>query len=346
MVCCLSFFKLGLFICKNKKKGNDKMVKKSKWGILVLLTMLISAIVMGCSTDSGKDDKKEEPKTSQKSEFPVTIKDGTDKEITIKEEPKTIVSLLPSNTEIAYSLGLGDKIIGVSDYDNYPKETKDKPKLGGLEINVEKVLELNPDLALLSATTYKNSKETIEQFKKAGIDVVIVPDSNSFEDAYDTINLIAKATGTTDKADSIIQDMKKEVAEIKESVKGIKDKKSVWLEVSSAPDLYTTGKNTFLNEMLEILNAENIAADQTGWVNMNEEMVVKRNPDVIITTYGYYIDNPEEKVYARKGWSNVTAVKEKQVYDIDNDTVSRPGPRLVDGLKSLGEKIYPDIFNK
>ena len=270
--------------------------------------------------------------------------DGSGEKIEIEEKPESIVSLLPSNTETAYALGLGDKIIGVSDYCNFPTEAADKPKVGGLEINVEKVLELNPDILLLSASHFNNAKETIKQFQTAGIDVVIVPDANSFEEAYKTIELIATATGTSEKGQEIIAKMKNEVADIQKKASGIKEKKKVWIEVSSSPDLYTAGSNTFMGDMLEIIQAENIAADQEGWITISEEQVIERNPDVIITTYGYYIDNPEEQIYGRKAWSEVRAVKNKQIYDVNNDTVSRPGPRLTEGLQMLAEKIYPETF--
>ncbi len=320
------------------------MLKKKHYLFLSILMLVLSIVMFGCSASNDESNQKEEVSESTSSAFPVEVKDGSGEKITIEKKPETIVSLLPSNTETAYALGLGEKIIGVSDYCNFPTEAADKPKVGGLEINIEKVLELNPDLLLLSASHFNNAKDTIKQFQAAGIDVLIVPDANSFDGAYGTIELIAKATGTIDKADGIISDMKKEVENIKEKASAIKDKKKVWIEVSSSPDLYTAANGTYIGEMLDIIQAENIANDQEGWVTMNEEQIIERNPDVIVTTYGYYIENPEEKVYGRKAWSEVSAIKNKQVYDVDNDTISRPGPRLTEGLQQLAEKIYPDIF--
>ncbi len=320
------------------------MLKKKHYLFLSILMLVLSIVMFGCSASNDESNQKEEVSESTSSAFPVEVKDGSGEKITIEKKPETIVSLLPSNTETAYALGLGEKIIGVSDYCNFPTEAADKPKVGGLEINIEKVLELNPDLLLLSASHFNNAKDTIKQFQTAGIDVLIVPDANSFDGAYGTIELIAKATGTIDKADGIISDMKKEVENIKEKASAIKDKKKVWIEVSSSPDLYTAANGTYIGEMLDIIQAENIANDQEGWVTMNEEQIIERNPDVIVTTYGYYIENPEEKVYGRKAWSEVSAIKNKQVYDVDNDTISRPGPRLTEGLQQLAEKIYPDIF--
>ena len=319
-------------------------MKKRQNYLLFILSLMLTVFMVGCSSADNKESEKKEVNETTSSTFPIEVLDGSGEKIEIEERPESIVSLLPSNTETAYALGLGDKIIGVSDYCNFPTEAADKPKVGGLEINVEKVLELNPDILLLSASHFNNAKETIKQFQTAGIDVVIVPDANSFEEAYKTIELIATATGTSEKGQEIIAKMKNEVADIQKKASGIKEKKKVWIEVSSSPDLYTAGSNTFMGDMLEIIQAENIAADQEGWITISEEQVIERNPDVIITTYGYYIDNPEEQIYGRKAWSEVQAVKNKQIYDVNNDTVSRPGPRLREGLQMLAEKIYPETF--
>ena len=319
------------------------MLKKQSY-LLFILMMMLTVFMVGCSSTDNEESKKKKVDNTTSTTFPLEVQDGSGEKIKIEEKPESIVSLLPSNTETAYALGLGEKIIGVSDYCNFPTEAADKPKVGGLEINVEKVLELNPDLLLLSASHFNNAKETIKQFQTAGIDVVIVPDANSFEEAYKTIELIATATGTSEKGQEIIDKMKKEVSDIQEKASGIKEKKKVWIELSSSPDLYTAGSNTFMGDMLEIIKAENIAADQEGWITISEEQVIERNPDVIITTYGYYIDNPEEQIYGRKAWSEVQALKKKQIYDVNNDTVSRPGPRLTEGLQMLAEKIYPETF--
>lgn len=320
------------------------MLKKKRFTSLFAFMMALSIVLAGCGATSDDSQESKEPETKTDNAFPVTVKDGTGEEITIEDKPERIVSLLPSNTETAYALGLEDEIVGVSDYDNYPESVSEKTKLGGIEINVEKLLELNPDLALFSASQGVNDKDTIKQLQSAGIDVVVVPDANSIQGAYEVIELIAKSTGKEAEGEEIITGMKEEVAAIKEKASDVKKMKKVWIEVSASPDLYTTGSGTFMDEMLQIIGAENIAADQEGWVTMSEETVIERNPDVIIMTYGYYVDNPEEQIYARNGWTEVTALKNKEVYDVNSDTVTRPGPRLIDGLKEIAKAVYPDVY--
>ncbi|WP_204953509.1 ABC transporter substrate-binding protein [Metabacillus crassostreae] len=310
---------------------------------------------IGCGSDSGQsetdsttaEENTEDPNTSEKSApFPITVTDGTGEEITIETEPKTIVSVIPSNTEITYAIGQGDKLVAVDDYSNYPEETAELEKIGDQQLNVEKILALQPDLALVTEYQHQNNPDVLTQFKEAGTDVVVINSAESFDQVYESITLIGEVTGASDEAEQVVSEMKESLEVIKEKAKAVTEKKKVWVEVSPSPDIFTTGKNTFMHEMLESINAINTAGDQTGWVKMTEEEIVTLNPDVIITTYGYYVDNPTDAVLSRSGWDEVPAIKKQQVFDVNNDTVTRPGPRLIDGVETLAKLIYPDVFEK
>lgn len=318
-------------------------MKRWTWPAVVAVFFLLAAVLVGCSSGANSNAqpaKKEEPKTEQAA-FPVTVKDGLGEDVTIKAEPKKIVSLIPSNTEIAYALGLGDKIVGVSDFDNYPEDVKTKTKIGGMEFNVEKIISLKPDLVLAHASSAHNSRDGLKQLKDAGITVLVVNDAKSFDDVYASIDLIGKATGTTDKAKQVIDEMKEKLAKIKEKAKQIPADKqaNVWIEVSPPPQIYTAGKGTFMDEMLQVISAKNVAGSLEGWPMVTEEKAVAYKPDVIITTYG-----GAKQVFARAAWKDVPAVKNKRVYDVNTDLVSRPGPRLVEGVEELAKAIYPDVF--
>ncbi|ODA15195.1 iron ABC transporter substrate-binding protein [Geobacillus thermoleovorans] len=318
-------------------------MKRWTWPAVVAVFFLLAAVLVGCSggaNSNAQPAKKEEPKTEQAA-FPVTVKDGLGEDVTIKAEPKKIVSLIPSNTEIAYALGLGDKIVGVSDFDNYPEDVKTKTKIGGMEFNVEKIISLKPDLVLAHASSAHNSRDGLKQLKDAGITVLVVNDAKSFDDVYASIELIGKATGTTDKAKQVIDEMKEKLAQIQEKAKQIPADKqaNVWIEVSPPPQLYTAGKGTFMDEMLQVISAKNVAGSLEGWPMVTEEKAVAYKPDVIITTYG-----GAKQVFARAAWKDVPAVKNKRVYDVNTDLVSRPGPRLVEGVEELAKAVYPDVF--
>ncbi len=330
-----------------------KIVKR--WGLFSVVLLLSMMMLIACGTQettqdkegAASSDKTEEAVQNNGEAFPITITDGADRKVTIDEEPETIVSIQASNTEIAFALGLGDKIIGRSDYDNYPEEALKIQSVGAQEINAELVLSLLPDMALVTDYHYKTYPDVLKQFEEAGIDVIVIGSATSFEDAYDNIEMIGEATGTKAEAEEIVTDMKERLQVIKDkAAENVTDKKKVWVEVSPGPDIFTTGKNTFMHEMLESIQAINAAEDQDGWVKLTEEEIVQLNPDVIITTYGYYVEDPTAEVLSREGWAEVPAVKNGHVFEVDNDTVTRPGPRLIEGVETLAEFIYPEIFKQ
>ncbi|MGE7875846.1 ABC transporter substrate-binding protein [Peribacillus muralis] len=313
---------------------------------LILVMLLTVGMMVGCGTTNEGKEKRQTDHAKHQG-FPLTIKDATGKKVMIEEKPKKIVTLIPSNTEVVFALGLGDKVIGVSDNDNYPEETKDIEKVGGMEMNTELIVSLKPDLVLAHASSAHNWEEGLQQLKDAGIDVIVVNDAQSFSEVYESIDLIGKATGEQAKAKDIIAGMKKKLKVISEKAKSVKEseRKTVLVEVSPSPDIYTPGKNTFMNEMLTMVSADNAAADLDGWAKMDEESMIAANPDVIITTYGYYIKDRVSEVTGRKGWQDVTAVKDAQVFDVHSDLVTRSGPRLIEGVEELAKSIYPKVFD-
>jgi len=241
---------------------------------------------------------------------------------------------------------LGDKVVGVSDYDNYPKETEAIEKIGGQEFNVEKIISLNPDLVLAHESGLGMGEAGLQQLRDAGVNVLVVKTALNFEEVYETMITIGQATGSTSEAEKMVQTMKDEVTSIQEKASAVETKKSVFFEVSPAPEIYTAGNNTFINEMIMLINAENIAGDQEGWIKMDPEEIVNRNPDVILTTYGYYTPGAVEQVLSREGFGMVTAIKNKEVVNVDADMTNRSGPRLTEGLLEMAKAIYPEVFSE
>ena len=319
-----------------------------KFGMKLFTGLFVIGILTGCGT--GVEEKQQQSASEidkgKSAAFPVTLKDAMGEQVTIEEEPQKIVSLIPSNTEIAFAMDLGEKIVGVSDYDNYPKETADIEKIGDLEFNVEKIISLSPDLVLAHGSTADNAKEGLQQLKDSGISVVVINDSANFKDVYSSIEMLGKATGAEHNANVLIDEMKTKLRTIEEKAAEINqhEQKKVLVEVSGSPEIYVTGKNTFLDEMLQLINAKNAAADQKGWAKMEEESMIEENPDVIITTYGRYVEDVTSDILNRNGWEAVTAIKEKQVVDVNEDLVTRSGPRLAEGVEELAKAVYPDVF--
>ncbi|HET7657153.1 MAG TPA: ABC transporter substrate-binding protein [Bacillales bacterium] len=328
-----------------------------KKGMGLFLAFLLVLGLTACSEQGQSTEKKssDHQKTAEKSStktanqvFPVTIKDAAGKQVTLKEKPKRIVSLIPSDTEITFALGAGKRVVGVSKFDNYPKAVQSIAKIGGIDFNIEKIISLKPDLVLAYATQIKNKAAGLNQLRKAGIPVLVVNESSNFEDVYHSINMIAKATGTRKKASEIINHMKDSFAKIKKKAASIPNDQrvKVYVEISAPPNIYTAGSGTFVNQMLNLLNAKNIAASEKGWPKYSSEKVVKQDPDVIVLTYGAFTKNAVQKVLNRSGWQNVNAVQNKRVYNVDGDLVTRPGPRLVKGVEQLAHAIYPNVYTK
>lgn len=331
----------------------ERLWQVRKMLVAVLLIFSLAFAAAGCGAKDAANNPASEaspapaastalPETAAPAPaFPVTVTDSTGTEIKMESAPQRIVSILPSATEIAFSLGLGEKIVGVSDWDNYPEEVKNIEKIGGLDVNTEKVVSLRPDLILANTSNGKS----IDHLRKLGLKVVVL-DADNLAQTFDTIRAIAKLTGTTAAAEAVIGKMEKQRDEIVNAVKDIPNdkRKKVWIEVD--PTLYTAGKNTFLNELVGLAGGINIAADVSGWAQVNEEKIIQANPDAIFITYGGFIKDAAEQVYNRKTWSNVKAIQNKQVFIVDSDMSTRPGPRLTEALKIIAEKLYPEKFTK
>lgn len=315
---------------------------------LWIATALAAILLTACGQEEhGEDHASPETEAGQETaQFPMTVKDVTDNEITLEEAPKAIVSMIPSNTEILYALGLDEEIVGVSDFDNYPEEAASKEKIGGMEFNVEKIISLNPDLVLAHESALGTWDPGLKQLRDAGITVYTVSNAESFDSTYETIEDIGKLTDKSEEASQIVEEMKTTVQDVQDKVATVDTKKNVLVEISPEPEIYSPAGKTMMNEMLNLINAENLVGDLEGWIKLDPEEIVKRNPDVIITTYGAYTPDSTNVVLNRNGFADVTAVKNKAVVDVDADVTGRMGPRLADGLEVLAKAIYPEAFGE
>lgn len=286
-------------------------------------------------------DKKEDTSSTQSQDTSYTVTDSRGKNITFDAPPEKIISLMPSNTEIIYELGDGDKLIAVSEYCNYPEDTKNKTKLStGEGTSLETLIAMEPDVII--AGSMQQTAELFEQLEESGIKIVIT-EANSIEETYKVINMVGKVLNKSKEAQELVDSMKKEFDEIKEQFKD-KPSKKIYIEVSPLQyGLWTCGAGTFQHEIITLIGAENIFADVTSWSEVSEEQVIARNPDIIITTTMPMSedDDPAAEIMSRKNWSNIEAVKNKKVfYYSDYDAIQRPGPRLAKAAKDLANLIY------
>ena len=299
------------------------MLNKKLW-ILLSLVMLI---LVACGQN---DQHKQEDKQSNQS-------DSNSKEHSYKR----IVSLMPSNTEILYELGLGKDIVGVSTVDDYPKDVKkEKKQFDTMNLNKEALLKVKPDLILAHESQKGTSKKVLDSLEKNGVKVVYVKDAQSLDQTYETFKQIGKVTGREHEANELIDETKHNVEKVIKSVPRHHRSQSVFMEVSSKPEIYTAGKHTFFDDMLSQLDAKNSFSNIEGWKPVDIESIIKKNPDILISTEGLSKSDYYKVIKKRDGFRQIKAVKNGRIETVNGDEISRPGPRIDEGLKQLRDAIY------
>ncbi len=255
--------------------------------------------------------------------------------------PSRIVSLSPSVTEILYALGLGDRVVGVTNYCGYPEDVNSKARIGGyLDTNYEAIILLEPDLVVVS-TEYGNDTEHI--LRQAGIPYMIVS-TQTTGDIFRTIREIAARNGAEKEAKRLIAELSKEILRLRRRVKN-RSVRSIMVVVGrdegALQNIYIAGRNTFYDELLTILNCKNVykKAD-TRYPTVSLESILSMNPDIILEMRPHY---PEDKIReAIADWGTLkelSAVKNKRVYVLNGDYVAIPGPRFPLILRDIADLL-------
>lgn len=209
--------------------------------------------------------------------------------------------------------------------------------------DAEQIVALKPDIIFTTGMSLAEGNDPYKPIEDMGICVVYIPSSDSIEGIYEDIMFFAKSLSVEEKGAEIVNNMINKIEEIKEISSTIKNKKTVYFEIAAAPSLYSFGKGVFLNEMIEIIGAENVLAQHHMWISVSEEVVISSDPDVIITNVDY-IENPVEEIKSRSGWENMTAIKNNNVYYVDNYATSHPNHNIIKGLEQMAEAVYPEIY--
>ena len=310
--------------------------RKSSFSALlfVLLILSVTILLQGC----GKPIK-----SSCGTSFPMQITDDLGRTVTIKEAPRRIVSLAPAITESLFALGLADKVVGVTNYCDYPADAATKPKIGGFStLNVELVVVAEPDLVLASTI----NANYVPQLENAGLTVVAVESLNLAE-VLDNIRLIGRVSGAAEAADSLTADMQQRIDSITAKLSGLADeqKPAVYFEIWPDP-LTTGGAKSFVNSLITTAGGRNIAGDVAqDWVNLSPEMVLARDPQVaILCHHGSSLQTVEE-FKTRTGWGQVSAIRNNRIGLVsDENTVVRTGPRVIEGFEFIAKLVHPDLI--
>lgn len=298
------------------------------------------------NTDGSSDGGDASSTSDLATQYPITVKDATGYEITLDKAPERIVSVSPSETEILFALGLGDRIVGVSDYDNYPEEATQKPKMGGVVTpSEETMIAAEPDF-VISGISMKD--DVADKLRSLGLPVYKT-DANTLDDVLSNILQIGVITDTQAKAEEIVSGMREDIRKVTEAAATIQesDKKKVFIEFAPG---WTVGSGEFMDELISLAGGVNIASSIAGWSPVSEEMVIQENPDVILYAadmVDFDTGKPlEELIQGRSGWEQITAIKEGRLVGLNEDVMSRTGPRITQGLLDVVEAVYPGLIER
>lgn len=301
-------------------------MKINKKILAIIISIMTIILLVGCTKT--QEIKKDEA---------IKIVDSYNREIFLDKLPERVVSLSPGATETIYALSSQDILVGRSDYCDYPEAATKIESVGQItEPNIEKIAELNPDLVIASAHF---SKELVDKIEALGIKVAVLYGEDSFDGAYKNIQDIALVLGKQEEGTKIIDEMKKKVEEVENKVRDLK-KPSVYYVVGFGKTDFTAGGNTFIGQIIDRAGGENIAKEIDGW-NYSKEVLMEKNPDIVVLSDKY---DSKSGFTTGEGYKDLKAVKEGSVYEIDDNMLSRQGPRQADGLKALAKIIHPEAF--
>ena len=288
--------------------------------------LLVPALLTGCAAKSGRE-----------------IRDRTGTSFVLKGPVNRIVSTAPSNTEIIADLGQAGKLAAI---DRHSANVAGIPA-GLIQIDfffpdAEALVELEPDLIIANWHNATGSgDDPFRLLREMGIPVAYIPMSRSINDIYDDIAFIADALGVPERGAALIESMKTEIAAITAATSGIERKTPLYFEISAAPEMFTFGKDSYLNDMIAVIGAQNIFENDHWIVSPGAEVIIERNPEVILTNVSY-LDDPIGEIKGRPGFEHINAVKNNRIYRIDTDSSVRPSARIIRALGEMARAVYPE----
>ena len=271
------------------------------------------------------------------------FKDEVGREVTFPFPPKRIVSLAPNITEILFSLGLDEEIVGVSIHCNFPEKAKTKVRVGSyISLDFEKITSLKPDLII--ATGAGNTREMVDRLEKLGFQTYTIYPKN-FNDILKSIGHIGEVVNREKEARGIIEGLRKRSQRVIELTKGLSRPK-VFIQIGDAP-IVTVGKGSFADDLIRLASGENIAGkEKEVYPRFGMEEILKRSPEVIVISSMNPKGDYQKILEQWTRWKTIPAVKNGRIHLIDSDLLDRPSPRIIDGLEELARVLHPEKFKK
>ena len=295
---------------------------------IILIITAVILFIFGCKAEKGRE-----------------IVDRAGITVKINAPINRIVSTAPSNTEIIADLGQAHKLVAIDRHSvNIEGLPADLPLLDFFYPDAEVIIKLEPDIIIASGHNATGTGEDpLRLLREMGIPVVYISMSKSIDDIYKDIAFIAELLQAGKEGENLINLMKAQVDEIAQRAAQIETKKTVYFEISAAPDMMSFGKDSFIDDIISVIGARNIFENEDWLVMPSAEAVINRNPDVILTNVNY-IDDPIGEIKSRPGFAHINAVINDRIYQIDNDSSSRPSARIVMALRQMSEAVYPETY--
>lgn len=303
--------------------------------------LLLAGLVLSACTPAAAPSPTPEPTPA-----PLVLTDGLGRQFSLTSPYQKIVSLAASNTEILFAIGAGDQVVARDSFSDYPEAALAVTDIGGGwgEIDTETVVSLEPDLVLAAQI---NASEQITALEQLGLNVFYLANPTDLEGMFGNLRIVAQLTCHQTEAEALIETLQKRVQAVDQVIAPLSYRPSVFYELDgtdpNAP--WTAGPGTFIDLLIERAGGFNIGSTlDSDWAQISIETLITQNPTIILLGDAVWGGITPEMVAARAGWDAISSVQNDLVYPFDDNLVSRPGPRLVDGLEELAKIFHPGNF--
>ncbi len=304
---------------------------------LVALGLIASLTLAACAPATQAAEPTQAPASTE-----IAMVDSLGREVRLPAPAQKIISLAPSNTEILYAIGGGPQVIARDDFSDYPEEAKNLPAIGGNmgSYNLEEIARLQPDLVLAAGL---NTPEQVKALENLGLTVYYLDNPTDLEGMFANLQKVGQLTGRADEATALAQNLRSRAAAVETALSSSTERPKVFYELDGTDPAkpWTAGSGTFIDTFIQMSGGINVSASLTGWEQISQEELIVQNPDLILlgnSAYGV----TAEQVGGRPGWSQIKAVQDGNIRPFDDNLVSRPSPRLIDGLELLAQILHPD----
>jgi len=305
-------------------------------GILLALLLALTLVLAACGEEE-EPAAGPEP-TAAAGGFPVTVTRSDGRELTIAQAPQRIASLSPAATEVLYAVGAGPQIVATDLQSDYPAEAANTARLDAYQPNLEAIAAVEADLIIVAT----NQDDIVQALDGLGEAVLFLGVPESIDGVMEQVRLLASASGHAEEGERLAQEMEGRIEAVTGKLADVEEGPRIYHELDST--FFTVAPNSFVGDFYNLLKARNIAEGApTAYPQLSQEEILDRDPEVIILADADAGESPQT-VKARPGWGAISAVKNDRIYVIDPDIVSRPSPRVVDGLEQLARLLYPEKF--